>query len=274
MPELVLSADPPRVQQFLEWDEYHVENGEILQHIVANHAERQGADVSFTANDLFVTLEDGNQQHRYRVGADGALMSGFSGPDVPVMHRQCLNTARRRHETITQSRMNALVSRANKTAELVDYVESFDAYDLAETVFEAYVDGPILDGAELEKAVLEQDGPETLETIKTERPRSFDQPAVSRIDLDDTERYGHALSQVAGSEEYVMGQGADVLDFEVCTKGRNMTDFYAENWKTRREYRDIYHTVLSAAAEQLDMEHLLERREHQLRYGIWPDYDG
>lgn len=267
MPTEIEALDGTQAMRMLSWkNDYDVKDGQVLQRVVEEHLERHGIETAIIEGDsMLFSFPDDGHWNRYRVTAKGEIISGFKARPSP----DATKSERQRHETITSSRMTALVGRANKVIEFIDYVEAFDEHDVAETVFETYCSGPVLDGAELEKAVIEEHGVGKRDAIYEQGDwYLFRRAGVADIPDD---AYRDVVDRVAGDDAYDAAlPEATKIDFEILTKTKRMADVYSRDWKTRHEMNSIYYNVLETAAEELGMKHILDRREYQFRYGNWP----
>ncbi len=266
----VETADPTGLFDVeLTWTEadgYAVADGEILQTFILDHIDRHTDNFSLSWYDdnLTFSLPDATgPQNRYRIEPDGTMYSGYGVDDHGTDNL-------RRHTTITESRMNALIGRTNKTQELIDYIPEFDEFNVADTVFRRYCEEPVLAGTDLKRTILQEHGSDRLETIEEERPELFHTAGAARI---PEYRYDDAVDAVAYDGGYGSILQAAALDYEVLTKGRDMQDWYdISDREARQTARQTHRTVMGIVADRLDKEDIYNdvMDDNQLVHGTWP----
>lgn len=246
---------------------YTVHDGEILQQIVLDHIERHDDDFAIAWYDDALTFsfpDDTGPRNRYRIDPNGSIYSGYGTTDEIVSSS--------RHATVTEHRLNALVGRANKTQELVDHIQQMDDFGVAETVFRRYCEEPMLSPADMERTILQHHGGDKLRSIRSQQPHLITRAGQANI---PDHRYDEMLDAVAGGEPYTGAlPEATKLDYQIATKGRDMTDWYDfTDPDARKAARNTHRTVMQIAGECLDMEDVYEdvMQENRLVYGEWPD---
>lgn len=254
----------------LEWtgdDGYTVNDGVILQQTVLNHFDRHDEDFNVTWRDdnlLFSFPDETGPYNRYRIEPDGSIYSGYGTGDG------ILDVSR--HETITEHRLNALVGRANKTAELVDHIQEMEDFGVAETVFHRYCKEPVLSPADLKRTILQEHGGDILRSIHSQQPALITRAGQATV---PDEAYDDVLDAVTGGEPYTGAlPEAAKLDYEITTKGRDMADWYDfADSEARKEARHIHRNVMQTAATHLDMEDIYDdvMDEYWLVHGDWPE---
>lgn len=265
-------------------DGYEVADGEILQQFVREHADRHDDDFSLSWHGDALTFsfpDETGPQNRYRVESDGTISSGY-GIDGET-------TGIGRHETLTEHRFNALVGRANKTAELIDHIEECEQFGVAETVYrrlceepipgypdkDDHVPGPRTDSPDMAETIIKQEhGQGTLDSIMAQKPYLINRVGEADIDTTDEDDYNTVLDMVIRGERYTGELPQAVkMDYEICTKGRDLSDWYDPGIsQDRKDARHTHRTVMKTAAEHLGMEHIYDdvMNEYWLVHGNWP----
>lgn len=254
----------------LDWTgehDYRVADGTILQQIVLDHTERHDDDFATAWYDDALTFsfpDDSGPRNRYRIESDGTIYSGY-GDDGDSISQS-------RHATITQHRLNALVGRANKTAELANHIRKFTDFGVEETVFQRYCEEPVLAPADLERTILQEHGGDTLRSIRSQQPHLLTRAGTARIPDHD---YDTMLDAVVGDDPYT-GElpEATKLDYQITTKGRDMADWYDFTGRdARKDARKTHRTVMELVGDRLDMADVYDdaMQDNRLVYGLWPD---
>jgi len=229
-----------------EYDmDLRVKDADLLLEVMHDHARRHAQEQQLsTIEDGFVHKED-DRLHVYEL--DDGLTSGLSvfreiTGDVDAFDEEDFHAGEAaRHRAMAEDRMTALVGRANKAAELADHIERFEEYGLAETVLDAYREGPVLGGEWLREDVIKEHGMEALEEVPE---YLFQRPGM--VDVDDA-AYDTVRAQVAGDAFYDE-TGAGALDLEVLSKGRSMDDFY----RADDDYEEVYDAVIGLVEDRLE----------------------
>ncbi|MDY6778691.1 MAG: hypothetical protein SVU32_08565 [Candidatus Nanohaloarchaea archaeon] len=232
------------------WEEYDIRDTAVLEHLFEEHADRRD-EIGFPSGFSF-REETGEHERVHLFFVDDGtvktqLYTHAETDDSKFTTEEFVDDEVGRHETIAESRLKALVGRANKTVEIAEYIEQFEEYGVGETVLDRYRQGPVLSGDWLEEAILERHGRSTLEDIPD---HLFARPG--EYVYDDEAMYEDAVEQVTKGALYDES-GAGVLDTEAVTKQRRFSDYYAEG-REAEEMQSIYSAVVEGVEMYLEKE--------------------
>lgn len=269
MPEIAGSfvRQKRTAKDVFEWDEYEVEDGEVMQEIARSHAERHDLPTSELGDSFHFFVEDSQEEsrlHRYSVDGDGSIVSMYAVesevdeiPEDDVTLEEFYDRERARHMKMTRDRLNALVGRANKVCELEGWLRELEEYDVMETVYyELFpgdldeLGGPMLDPEWLRRAVTVNHGYETAEEIPEEL---YERVGVADIDEEMYDSVVKVVAEGVRDEGYESSRSG-LLDLEILSRQRSMRDaFSADRNVKREEYWAVWTDVGRILGERLDL---------------------
>jgi hypothetical protein len=268
----------------IRWEEYFVADYEILHEVAEIHAEVRGLDFTReedgTARFVYEDTESPTQRkHIFAFDEEGGIRSTLISteedegePDRDDNMGSFMSREEAVHSnTMGPDRLNALVGRANKVAEIVDHFETYwdelvehEMDDLVmnylfpqdiddEPAWEEWTEpGPVRYADGLREYMSRHD-PEAVEEIPDEFYERF---GAVEIDHEGDERlYDRVVAMVAHGEreEGYEAAKSGKLDPEIVTKDREMWHFYSQDKRAKREeYRRIWEGIGEIVREHLD----------------------
>jgi hypothetical protein len=264
MPERIASKRRYRRDARAEfrWDEYSVRDTDAFERFLEEHAERHdhpGHMVQRDAGGVTFQLPDHSVEpvwiSKVSVADDGTVTSTYvasvTGTDSPDGDFDSfLEDREERHRRLVEGHMDALVARSNKAVEMAGVLEDLAEYEVLDAVWDELQEGPVVDGAVLRERVRREHGNEKLDEIGKEMEDDlFDR--FGEAEYGDA-LYDRVVAQVAGMDDYTFSE-APKLDFEICTDGREMRDYYSTGKNVRREEMEhIYAAALDVVEDRLD----------------------